>query len=477
MLFKKISLIALSAILFMVPANLVASGQNEGGSSSKGESASAVAESVKGQGFSWDMAKGSKIKVLYSQHPYAEASIKKIKDFEKLTGIEVNYSIIPEENYFDKLTTALNSRSGDPDVFMTGAYQVWEYSTPGYMEPLESYINNPDMTSSDYNFDDFFSGITGALQWNNVPGDSVGTGSQWALPLGFEQYVLAYNKRIFKEKGLNPPKTIEELQQLCIDLNEFDGKGTYALALRGTRNWATIHPAFITTFTEYGAKDIENINGKLVSQVNSKESVEMTQDYVDMIKNGGSPSWSSYTWYQASADFGAGKAAMLFDADCVEYFQNVPGASQEAGNLAWVPAPQKEIEDERVSNLWTWALGMNSASKNKLASWLFIQYFTSRDYLLWAAINANGINTPRKSVFNDSAVQSILSKADGYTDAFNETINGTTILFTPQPYFFELTTDWASMLQDLVSGQEPSVQAGLDKLKKKMDDTLSDVVL
>lgn len=476
MLFKKFYLIALCAMLFMAPATLIASGQKDGGSSSKGESMSSVAESVKGQGFSWDMAKGTKIKVLYSQHPYAEASIKKIKEFEALTGIEVDYSIIPEENYFDKLTTALNSRSGDPDVFMTGAYQVWEYSTPGYMEPLESYINNPDMTSPEYDYDDFFAGITGALKWNNVPGDAVGTGSQWALPLGFEQYVLAYNKRIFKERGLTPPKTIKELQQLSIELNEFDGKGTYALALRGTRNWATIHPAFITTFTEYGAKDIEKENGKLISKVNSKEAVEMTKDYVDIIKNGGSPSWSSYTWYQASADFGAGKAAMLFDADCVEYFQNVPGASQEAGNLAWVPAPQKEIGDERVSNLWTWALGMNSASKNKLASWLFIQYFTSKEYLLWSAVNANGINTPRKSVFNDSSVQNILSKADGYTDAFNKTINGTTILFTPQPYFFELTTAWASTLQDLVSEQNPDVQAGLDKLKAKMDDTLSDVV-
>jgi len=73
---------------------------------------------------------------------------------------------------------------------------------------------------------------------------------------------------------------MEELEVLCEKLQEFDGPGTYALAIRGSRNWGTIHPAYMTTYTNYGAKDFVVENGKLVSKVNSPEAVKMTSDWV-----------------------------------------------------------------------------------------------------------------------------------------------------------------------------------------------------
>ena len=55
------------------------------------------------------------------------------------------------------------------------------------------------------------------------------------------------------------------------------------------------------------------------------------------------------------------------------------------------------------------------------------------------------------------------------------TIAGTTICFTPNPYFFELTTEWAATLQDLVAGKYSSTQEAMDQLKAKMDAALEDV--
>ena len=63
----------------------------------------------------------------------------------------------------------------------------------------------------------------------------------------------------------------------------------------------------------------------------------------------------------------------------------------------------------------------------------------------------------------------------GYIDAYNETIEQTTILFTPQPYFFETTTEWAATLQDMIAGQYGSVQEAMDALKAKMDKSVEDI--
>jgi multiple sugar transport system substrate-binding protein len=151
--------------------------------------------------FDWKQQSGKSLRVMLNQHPYAEAIIKKLPDFEAKTGIKVEYSLTPEENYFDKVTTALNSKSGDPDIFMTGAYQVWEYAPAGYIEDLSAYINDATKTSPDYDFADFYPGVVGSLQWDLVAGHKTGSGPQWALPLGFEMYTLAYNKRILMKKA------------------------------------------------------------------------------------------------------------------------------------------------------------------------------------------------------------------------------------------------------------------------------------
>ena len=65
----------------------------------------------------WQAYKGTTINVMFNEHTYANAIIAKMADFEKLTGIKVVYSTTPETNYFDKLNTALSSRTGDPEIF------------------------------------------------------------------------------------------------------------------------------------------------------------------------------------------------------------------------------------------------------------------------------------------------------------------------------------------------------------------------
>ena len=284
-------------------------------------------EAGSAEDFDWKNYEGTTINVMFNEHNYSKAVIEKIPEFEELTGITVEYSSTPESNYFDKLNTSLSSRSGTPDVYMTGAYQVWEYAPAGYMEPLDNYINDPAKTDPDYNFDDFIPAVVDGLKWDTVPGHKVGEGSQWALPMGWELNCLAYNKNVFAEKGLEVPTTTDELLETATALNEFAGSGSYGIAVRGTREWATIHPGYMSLFSTWGAQDFAIEDGKLVCQLDSEEAIAMTDYWVNLIKAAGPPQWTNYTWYEASADLGAGKAAMLFDATSAGYFQNAAVSS------------------------------------------------------------------------------------------------------------------------------------------------------
>lgn len=413
--------------------------------------------------FDWQRYKGQKIHLLLNKHPYTEALLGDLENFKKLTGIEVTYDIFPEQNYFDKVTIDLSSGQGSYDVFMTGAYMVWQYAPPGWMEPLEKYINDPSMTSPDYDFQDLYPNLTKALRWSLKVGDPLGTGHQWALPWGFEANALMYRKDLFEKYNIKVPETLPELYAAAKKLNNIDGSGIAGIVVRGSKNWATIHPGFMTQYSSYGAQDFDV---KLNPVMNSKRAVEMTDLWVKMLKEAGPKAWTTYTWYQAGSDFGAGKAAMLFDADILGYFQNVPGGSASAGKIAWAPGP-KGPDGKRKTNMWIWSLAMNSKSKNKGPAWYFLQWATGKEHLTTAALEYAHVDPVRKSVFENPKFKEKLSSHTGFYDTFNTIIGDTDILFTPQPKFFETTTEWAATLQDIYYGKV-STKAGLDALVNKI---------
>ena len=471
---KKLLALALAASMTV---SLASCGKTGGDSGSTGSASSTPAATGE---FDWRAYEGTELNVLFSEHTYADAVKAKLSDFEDLTGIKVNLTTMPESNYYEKLNVELASKSGSIDVFMTGAYQAWEYATAGYMEPLEGYIENSSLTSADYDYDDFIDGVIDALKWDCVPGHAVGTGSQWALPMGWEINILTYNKQILADHNITPPKTAEELLAAATALKEFDGSGTYGLALRGTADWGTIHPAYMSMYTTWGAKDFEIEDGKLVSKVNSPEAIAMTEYWVNLVKNGSAPQWATYGWEMAGADLGAGKAAMMWDADRGGYTQNVAGASAQSGNLAFgtVPYPTDagKTEADMKSNLWVWSMAMNSASQNKEAAWYFLQYFTSKDFMQWSGTEGACTDTPRESVLNSDEYVKCLSDAEGYYEAFNTVKDTASIYFTAQPYFTETTTEWAKTLQELVTTNKySSVEEAMNQLADTMTQMVSDL--
>jgi multiple sugar transport system substrate-binding protein len=417
--------------------------------------------------FNWKQAQGSTLNVSFTQHPYADAIIQQLPQFEELTGIDIKYELTAEENYFDKITTQLPSGSGVPDVFMTGPYQMWDYASARRLEPLDSLLEDASATNPDYDVEDILESVFNAGKWDLKPASPPGSGKLWSLPLGFELYCLAYNKKYIDKMGLKVPATLDELAELAAKLKDWNGPGSYGVAVRGTRNWATIHPGYMTSFRSAGAKDFVIEGGKLVSAVGSPAAIEITRKFAEMIKKGGPPGWSSYTWYQCGADLGAGKAAILYDADIIGYFQNAPGSTIESGNIGFAPPPVSKAGEQPLSNEWVWQLAMNSTSRNKKAAWLFMQYFTGPDFTLWAALNAKMVDPVRQSVWANQEFKDKIGKVAGYSDTFTKTIPNTAIQFTAQPYFIQSTTEWAATLQKIVlSGADP--KQSMEGLAKKI---------
>ena len=434
-------------------------------------------ENSKNAQFSWDMCSGDTITVLFNEHQYVAPIIEKMEDFEKLTGIKVEHSTIPESNYFDKIGTLLNAKSDKLDIFMTGPYQIWEYGSAGYMEDLQPYIDNDKKTDPNFDSDDFFQSILDSARWDGVEGHEMGSGPLLGLPMGFESNVMIYNKKILDENGLRVPKTTSELLETAKALQKHNGENSYGVALRGELGWGTIITAYQSLYKMWGATDFEAEGGKLISKVNSPEAVEMTDWYVKLIREGGSPTWASATWSSCGGEMGAGTAAIMLDATNNAFSQTIPENAAEAENLviAPIPLPDGKTDADTKSQLWTWSLAMNSASAHKDAAWLFLQYFSGKEYQNESSVSAKIVNTPRQSSYDQEKYQELLKNSEGFVETFDATVDYTKMYYTPETYFFEVSQTWCQTLQELVEGKYASTQEGMDKLKEKLDDIVSHI--
>lgn len=437
----------------------------------------AVANSIVGRAstralaadFDWQRFSGTTLNLLMNQHPYMDALVANLDSFRELTGMEVNYDVFPEDVYFDRVSASLQAGASQYDAFMTGAYQTWTYGPAGWLVDMNEFLQDPDKVAPNYNWEDILPSLRESTAWSGVPGEELGGAGakQWAIPWGFELNSIAYNRRIFDLAGLDEPASdlpgvMEQASKITKEVD-----GVYGLGARGSRSWATIHPGYLSGFTNYGGRDFAVENGRLRAAMNSPEGKEFTRLWVQLLQESGPRNWSTYTWYQVGTDLGAGASGMIYDADILGYFQN--SGTPEEGNIAYAafaPNPQAE---RPTPNVWIWSLGMNSYGQQQDAAWYFVQWASGVEHGLFGARNMDFVNPVRQSVWDDESFRDrIATSYPGYLEQYEASAPGSRIYFTPQPLFFQLTTEWAAMLQRMVANEVP-VDDGLDQLAGNID--------
>lgn len=448
------------------------------GASAAGLMLNAVATNALAQdgGVDFMKHKGKTIKLLLNKHPYVDAMLKNLDNFKALTGLSIAYDVFPEDVYFDKVTTALASRSSQYDLFMSGAYQTWKYGPARQIVDLNRFLKDPKLTSANYAWDDVYPNLRAATAWDGKAGSELGGpgAKQWALPWGFELNSLSYNKRMLDALKMDVPANLAELADKAAAISK-SGKG-YGVGVRGSRSWATIHPGFLSAYTNFGNKDFTHSGGKLAPAMNTAQSKQFHQQWIDMVKNGGPKNWTSYTWYEVGNDLGAGNSAMAYDADILGYFMNGAG-NKESGNLAYAAFTPNPAAKGPTPNIWVWALAMSEFSKQKEAAWYFMQWATGVQNTTFGAIHADVVNPVRKSVWENEEFKARLEKSyPGYLKQYQASVAGAKIYFTPQQLFPEFTTEWASTLQQMYGGTV-AVSEGLDKLAERLTGKLKSVGL
>src|SRR5262249_7592623 len=156
---------------------------------------------------------------------------------ESLSGMKIKWETLPEIQARQKMTVELTGGSSGIDAFFTSLHvEKKRFWKAGWYQPLNRFLEDRSLTSPQYDWDGF-------RPWAR-PRATRAEGSISALPAFIDANVFFYRKDVFAAKGLTPPKTLAELEQLVPKLHA--PPGMYGIVLRGLKNAnATQYPSVL----------------------------------------------------------------------------------------------------------------------------------------------------------------------------------------------------------------------------------------
>jgi multiple sugar transport system substrate-binding protein len=415
----------------------------------------------------WQQAKGQSLTIGLNKHPFTESLLPLIPQFRALTGINVEYLILPEAEYFTKLVADLSQQRGEFSVIMTGPVRNWQYVTPGWILPLDDFLNNPKLTDLGwYKLDDFYPALIAANRWNGKTGGGVGEGPIYSLPVLEESYILAYRRDIFDQYNIKVPTTLEEMVEAARLVKK--NTGLPGIVARGTPSVASMGTGFMSGLKAYTDGKWSEFDDKLNANFHDPRSVKFTETWIDMVRDSGPPNWANMQWYDAMEAFTAGQAGMIVDADFFAANYEDPKKSKVAGKVGYALIPAGP-DGKPYAGLWTWALGIAKATKNKEAAWLFVQWATAQRTLLNATLGYGNYNPSRKSIMDDPRVQKIMGAWGGgsYLTVVAKNLESAKVAWTPQSERTRMGDIWARALHEIYFKR----MSAADALKKASNET------
>jgi multiple sugar transport system substrate-binding protein len=336
----------------------------------------------------WKKYSGTKLEAILAKGPRGDNFQKHIKEFTELTGIQVESEQIPEQQQRQKCVIELASGKPSFDVVHLSYHvQKRQFEKAGWLADITPFMKDPTLTAPDLVENDF--SAAGLSYAKNDKGQML------SLPWSVDYFILYYNKEIFAKAGVQPPKTLDEMNALAEKLTDTRA-GIFGYVGRGLKN------ANMTLWTNYflnhGGEFLDK-SGNILTD--GPEAIEATKSYVRSNKSS-PPGVAGFNWMESLAAFAQGRAAMWLDG--VGWAPGVenPNSSRVVGKVGYtmVPAGPKG----QYSATYGDGIGIPAACTKKEAAYLLCQWVVSKTQGA-RLVQAGGGVSFRNSVLNDPEVQ------------------------------------------------------------------------
>ncbi len=408
----------------------------------------------------WDIAKaaapykGTQLHMIFLDRPGYRAIIKLLPEFEKQTGIKVNYEIVPYENTREKEVLNFNSQ-GDLSVALVDLVWIGEYAENGWIQPIGKFASDPSITDPNLNLKGFFPLLLTAFgTWG---------GETYGLPFDNYSGLLYYNKCTLKDAGFDkPPGTWDELMNTYAPKLTNPDKKQFGYALQSLRGETQSADSFMRFLWPFGGSLLDkSFHSNLLSK-GSQEGLNDRQKLMqDMPK--GIVSWDHA---EAVNAFGQGQVAMITEWSAFYPTLTDPKTSKLGDCLAVAPEPAGPAGRLPALGGFSLAVASQAPEKEQKAAWIFIQWATS-EAIAKPYVQAGGVSG-RMAVYQDPEIRSTYKFVEPMVASWQNGVAEFRPRFPAWPAISEIVAEFGSKM---MLGQV-SVEGGSKEIGARMEAVL-----
>ncbi|MCX4677766.1 extracellular solute-binding protein [Streptomyces sp. NBC_01433] len=293
--------------------------------------------------------------------------------------VDVKYVNVPFGEAQNKFKNAAQAGAGAPDVIRSEVAWTPEFADLGYLAPL-------DGTSALKDQDDFLKQAAASTKYKD---------KTYAVPQVIDSMGIFYNKKIFKEAGVDVPTTIDDLKTVSKKIKDKTGKT--GLYLRGDDAY------WFLSFLYGEGGDLVDAGSKSVT-VDQPEGVKAFKVVEDLVESGAAKTDATDGWENMQSSFKDGKVAMMINGPWAVADTLAGNEFKDKDNLGIAPVPAGAAAQGAPQGGHN--LAVYAGSKNLDASYAFVEYMTSVQSQATTAGELNLLPTRTSAYAKQEAVDS-----------------------------------------------------------------------
>lgn len=402
---------------------------------------------------------GDTINVLMVNNPQmVELQKLTAKHFTEKTGIKVQFTTLPENDVRDKIGQDFANQAGQYDVATISNYEAPIYAKNEWLKPLDGYL------AEDRAFDqqDIIKPIRESLKGED--------GKTYAQPFYGESSFLMYRKDVFEKKNLKMPDkpTWPQVAELAARADGAE-KGMSGICLRGLPGWGEVIAPLTTMVNTFGGTWFDkDYRAKLTDPA----FVKAVKFYVDLVRKHGESGATQSGFAECLNNMTQGKSAMWYDATSAAGSLEAE-KSPVKGKIGYVPAPT--VKTKNSGWLYSWAWGLQKASRNQDKAYKFISWASSKEYERLVGKEFGWANVPAGKRSSTYEIPEYDKVAGSFGEPTREAIAGADprnpglqkrptvgIQFVDIPEFSDLGTKVSQEISAAIAGRQ-SVETALKK--------------
>ena len=408
----------------------------------------------------WDIAKaaapfkGTEINVIFLDRPGYRAVIKLLPEFEKATGIKVNYEIVPSENTREKQVLNFNSK-GDLTLALVDLVWIGEFAENGWIAPIDKFTSDAAITDPGLNLKGFFPLLLDAFgSWG---------GKVYGLPFDNYSGLLFYNQCQLKAAGFDkPPATWAELKDVYAPKLTDPAKKQYGYALQSLRGETQSADSFMRVLWPFGGSLLDKTFHSNLLSKESQEGLKFRQDLMKYMP----PGVVSFDHSEAVNAFAQGQVSMITEWSAFYGTVTDPKTSKLGDCLGVAPEPAGPAGRLPALGGFSLAVASQAPEAAQKASWIFIQWATSED-IARAYVEAGGVSG-RTSIYEQADIKAKYKFVEPMVASWQKGVPEFRPRFPAWPAISEVVAEWGSKM---MLG-EVTTEAGAKEIGARMEEIL-----